>query len=105
MPRMPPPLLIALLAVAAVIAIVASLALGSAGLDAPWAGQRVMYLAQLGDLNSRAPASTQPLPAKSPADAPSLFTALQEQLGLELVPDRAPLQVLVIDHIERPSTN
>jgi iron complex transport system permease protein len=35
---MPPPLLIALLAVAAVIAIVASLALGSAGLDAPWAG-------------------------------------------------------------------
>ncbi|TAK53112.1 MAG: iron ABC transporter permease [Gammaproteobacteria bacterium] len=38
MPRMPPPLLIALLAVAAVIAIVASLALGSAGLDAPWAG-------------------------------------------------------------------
>lgn len=38
MPRMPPPLLIALLAVAAMIAIVASLALGSAGLDAPWAG-------------------------------------------------------------------
>ncbi len=42
---------------------------------------------------------------RTPAEAPSLFTALQEQLGLALVPDRAPLQVLVIDHIEKPSTN
>jgi iron complex transport system permease protein len=38
MTRMPAPLLIALLAVAALAAIVASLALGSSGLDAPWAG-------------------------------------------------------------------
>jgi uncharacterized protein (TIGR03435 family) len=38
-------------------------------------------------------------------DKASLFTALEEQLGLKLVPDRAPLQVLAIDHIERPTEN
>jgi uncharacterized protein (TIGR03435 family) len=35
----------------------------------------------------------------------SLFTALEEQLGLKLVPDRAPLQILAIDYIERPTGN
>ena len=38
-------------------------------------------------------------------DAPGLFTAVEEQLGLKLVPTKAPVQVLVIDHIERPSEN
>jgi bla regulator protein blaR1 len=38
-------------------------------------------------------------------DAPSLFTAIQEQLGLKLVPSKAQVEVIVIDHIERPSAN
>ena len=42
-----------------------------------------------------------------PADAngPSLFTALQEQLGLKLEAQKGPVDVIVIDHIDMPSQN
>jgi uncharacterized protein (TIGR03435 family) len=45
-----------------------------------------------------------PLP---PADSsgPSVFTALQEQLGLKLESTKAPVEVLVIDHVEKPDAN
>jgi uncharacterized protein (TIGR03435 family) len=36
---------------------------------------------------------------------PSLFTAIQEQLGLKLESQKAPVEILVIDHVEKPSEN
>jgi len=47
-----------------------------------------------------------PLNNADPADPrPSLFAALQEQLGLRLDSEERPGDVLVIDHIERPAEN
>jgi len=46
------------------------------------------------------------LPPKPESDAdPDLFTAIQQQLGLKLEATKAPAEVLVIDHVEKPSEN
>jgi uncharacterized protein (TIGR03435 family) len=47
-----------------------------------------------------------PLPAvDNPDAAPDLFTAFQQQLGLKLESTRAPVDVMVIDEVEKPSEN
>jgi uncharacterized protein (TIGR03435 family) len=45
-----------------------------------------------------------PMPGVDP-DGPSLFNAIEEQLGLKLQPKKMPVPVLVIDHIEPLAEN
>jgi uncharacterized protein (TIGR03435 family) len=47
-----------------------------------------------------------PPPPPDTVDAPpDLFTAIQQQLGLKLDSTKAPVDVLVIDRVEKPSEN
>jgi uncharacterized protein (TIGR03435 family) len=53
----------------------------------------------------------EPRRASAPADSaldenlPDFFTALQEQLGLKLQPEKARVPIFIVDHIERPTEN
>lgn len=44
-------------------------------------------------------------PTPANLSGPSVFTALQEQPGLQLKPAKGPVEVIVIDRVERPSEN
>jgi uncharacterized protein (TIGR03435 family) len=69
-------------------------------------GDYVVSLEFLGEPAAGSPQGA-PAPAASPppGDAASLFTALQEQLGLKLDARREPTEVLMIDSVEQPTAD
>jgi uncharacterized protein (TIGR03435 family) len=46
-----------------------------------------------------------PVPSASDPGGVSIFTAVQDQLGLKLEAGKGPMEIIVIDHIEKPSGN
>src|SRR5262249_17527634 len=83
-----------------------------AGILTGLAGHRVLNktgLTERYDLDLRYPPELgqpgAPPEPTDPADGQSLFGALQTQLGLKLESTRGPVEVLVVDHIEKLSAN
>jgi uncharacterized protein (TIGR03435 family) len=75
---------------------------GTFDLSFRWAFDRTPSATSPAIANTGIPADTAALPDVS---GPSIFDAVQEQLGLKLEAIKGPLEFLVIDHIEKPSDN
>jgi uncharacterized protein (TIGR03435 family) len=68
--------------------------------DTALAGEFDIDMAYAPDLGVGPPSA-----AAAATSTPSLFTALEEQLGLKLESARGPVNVVVIDRVERPADN
>jgi uncharacterized protein (TIGR03435 family) len=68
---------------------------GTFDLDLEWTDLAALF----------APAASLPDSQPRVTDGPSLFTALQEQLGLKLTSTKGPVEVRVVDHAEKPAEN
>jgi uncharacterized protein (TIGR03435 family) len=73
------------------------------GLSGNWEFE-LTFTPDQGQLPTGPPPPGVQLPNIDP-NGPSLFTAIEEQLGLKLRPARGPAEVLVIDRVEQPTEN
>jgi uncharacterized protein (TIGR03435 family) len=68
-------------------------------------GQFVFYLEWTSEASLPGSASTPDGPSPPADSGPSIFAALQQKFGLRLEASRAPIEILVIDHVEKPTEN
>jgi uncharacterized protein (TIGR03435 family) len=81
------------------IAAMLSSVLGRPVLDKTGIGGEFDFTLDSPDISMGRPQTQEALPG------PSIFTAVQEQLGLTLRPSRGPIETLVVDHAEKPQEN
>ena len=91
------------------LAVMLSLSVGRKVIDETGlTGKYDITLKYTPDENQRlmmAPPGAPPPPAPTDTSGPSLFTGLQEQLGLKLESQKGPVEIFVIDRAEKPSEN
>jgi uncharacterized protein (TIGR03435 family) len=81
-------------------------ALALAGYLAAHMGQRVLNETGLkGTFDIALDFTLDDRPQTGDESAPSVFTAVKEQLGLKLEARKAPVEIVVIDHVEKPTDN
>lgn len=76
--------------------------LGWSGIDRPLVDQTCLTGRYTWDLRWRPDALA---PDVETLQLPDLFTATREQLGLRLVPTKLPVQIWIVEHVEKPSPN
>jgi uncharacterized protein (TIGR03435 family) len=67
---------------------------GSFDVDLTWAPDQMLYRGTRPDV---------PLLPSSDPNGPSIFTAMEEQVGLKLESTKGPVEVLIIDEVEPPT--
>jgi bla regulator protein blaR1 len=63
------------------------------------------YVPELSGAGVKGPDGAGEAPVPSDPAGPSIFTALQEQLGLKLEPAKGPIETIVIERVEKPVAN
>jgi len=75
---------------------------GSYDFTLKWAPDQTPAAMAMGPDAGKTGADTAPSPESS---GPSIFSAIQEQLGLKLESTKGPVEILVVEHVERPTEN